>query len=295
MFTGVCAFPLTPMRREAVDVEALASLVARAAGANVESIGVLGSTGMYPYLDRGERASALRAAVDASGDIPVLAGIGALRTRDVLQYAADAQEAGAAALLLAPVSYHRLTESEVFHLFKAVTAEVERPVVVYDNPGTTGFTFSEEFHVRVAELPRVAAVKIPPGTAGITAERVGRLRALLPDSVALGISGDWIAAEALDAGCELWFSVLAGLFPEISVLLGDAALAGRRVDARKRSDALAPLWNLFREHGSLRVIATAAMLLGHAEAPVLPQPLRILEGDDVRRLQKALGESGLLP
>jgi 4-hydroxy-tetrahydrodipicolinate synthase len=99
---------------------------------------------------------------------------------------------------------------------------------------------------------------------------VAVLRALVPDTVAVGVSGDQFAAGALDAGADVWFSVIGGLFPQ-------AAL--RVVTSRGPASAeLEPLWALFRRHGGIRVIATAAALLGLAGEHNLPRPLRLLEG-----------------
>ncbi len=123
------------MAGESVDLKALGRVVNRVAKAGADSLGVLGSTGNYAYLSREERRAVLEIAVEAaSGGVPVLAGIGAVRTRDVLVFAADAQNAGASALLLAPVSYQKLSEAEVFGLFDTVAAESDLPIVVYDNP-----------------------------------------------------------------------------------------------------------------------------------------------------------------
>ena len=163
----------------------------------MQSIGALGSTGSYAYLSRAERARTARLAVEASQGVPVMIGIGAVRTEHVLEHAHDAQEAGAAAVMLAPVSYQALTEDEVFGLYEDVTAELSVPLCVYDNPGTTHFTFTDELHARVAALPHVGAIKLPGAGA---AERVGVLRPLLPSGVAVGVSGDQFAAGALDAG-----------------------------------------------------------------------------------------------
>jgi 4-hydroxy-tetrahydrodipicolinate synthase len=58
---------------------------------------------------------------------------------------------------------------------------------------------------------------------------------------------------------------------------------------RERHDAaLAPLWELFRRHGSVRVVATAAALLGLAGAHNLPRPLRLLDGEARREVEAAL-------
>ena len=156
MFTGLSAFPLTPLDAAgSVDESAFERLVARLAEAGVDSIGALGSTGSYAYLTREERARVAQLAVGAAGDVPVMVGIGAVRTEHVLAHAHDAQVAGAAAVLLAPVGYQALTEDEVYGLYADVTAELSVPLCVYDNPGTTHFAFSDDLHARVAALPGV--------------------------------------------------------------------------------------------------------------------------------------------
>lgn len=285
-FTGLSAFPLTPLVDDKLDEVAYVRLIERLRTAGVDSIGALGSTGCYPYFSRNERATALRLATEHSGAVPVIAGIGALRTRDVLCLAEDAQKAGVSALLLAPVSYHTLTEDEVFDLYAAVTRELSVPLCVYDNPGATHFTFSDGLLARIAQLPNIGSIKIPPVSA---LERIASLRSQIPETVTLGISGDAIAVDGLNAGCGIWYSVMGGLFPEAALTIARAALAGDTAQAREHSAALAPLWDLFRRYGgSLRVIATAAELLGAVAAPCLPAPLRTLTGDARRQVAEVI-------
>ncbi|WP_308199981.1 dihydrodipicolinate synthase family protein [Actinotalea sp. C106] len=291
---ALSAFPLTPMRDEAVDDAALARLVSRLVAGGVDSVGVLGSTGVCAYLSRDERRAAIDAAVGAADQVPVIAGVGALRTRDVLVYAEDAQAAGASALLVAPVSYHRLRHEEVFGLYADVTSSSSVPVVVYENPSTTGFTFTDELHARIAQLPRIAGVKIPPPAPGTAADRVARLRDHLPADVTIGVSGDWAAAEALTSGCHAWYSVLAGLFPRAARAIVDAARADDADAAHQHSSSLEPLWSLFKEHGSLRVMATAAEALGLVDAPCLPRPLLALDEHYRPAVENALRTSGLV-
>lgn len=246
MFTGLSAFPLTPLDEHRIDEPALGRLVERAGAAGVDSLGVLGSTGSYAYLTRDERRRVLELAIAHAGGTPVLAGIGALRTRDVLALAADAQEAGADAVLLAPVSYQPLTPDEVYGLYEDATAELSVPLVVYDNPTTTRFLFTDELHAAIARLPRVASVKIPPVSTDQSAagERIAHLRALLPPETTIGISGDACAATALTNGADAWYSVLAGVLPEICVELTRAAVgsgeAVGRAGLHQRTTPAAP-------------------------------------------------------
>lgn len=294
-FAGLSAFPLTPIRDDVVDEAAFARLVDRLADAGVDSIGALGSTGSYVYLSREERARVVRIAVEHSRDVPVIAGIGALRTRDVRALAADAQDAGAAAVLLAPVSYQSLTRDDVFGLYDDVTRELDVPLVVYDNPGTTRFTFDDELYAAIAALPNVASIKIPPipgGDAGAR-ERIAELRRVLPAHVKLGISGDAAAADALSVGADAWYSVIGGTLPGVALEITRAAQAGEAALAGECSAALAPVWALMARHGSLRVVAAIAEQLGLAERSCLPLPIRGLDDDARAELADALAATGL--
>ncbi|MFC4303775.1 dihydrodipicolinate synthase family protein [Cohnella boryungensis] len=296
MFTGLSAFPLTPMNETGIDEKAFVRLIKRLVEAGVDSIGALGSTGSYAYLTRDERMRIAQLTVEYAEGTPVMVGIGALRTRDVLQLAEDAQKAGASAVLLSPVSYQRLTDDEAFSLYEAVAHSLSVPLCVYDNPVTTHFTFSDELHSRIARLPQVRSIKIPgvPADAAEAKARVERLRALIPADVTIGVSGDPLAAIGLNAGCDAWHSVLGGLFPKTCLAITRAAQAGDAGAAERQSALLEPLWLLFRQYGSLRVAATAAELLGWVEGSSLPLPLQTLPSDARRQLREFLDRSELV-
>ncbi|MBR9903420.1 MAG: dihydrodipicolinate synthase family protein [Gammaproteobacteria bacterium] len=296
MFTGLSAFPLTPMNEQSINEHEFVRLVEYLAEAGVDSIGVLGSTGSYAYLNREERARVVQLSVESAGGMPIVVGIGALRTRDVLANVENAQQAGASGVLLAPVSYQKLTDDEVFDLYATVCQSLSVPLCVYDNPGTTHFEFSDELHGRIAQLPQVRSIKIPPVNNDIVAatERVTRLRKLIPSDVTIGISGDAAAATGLNAGCDAWYSVIGGIYPKAALALTRAAQAGEAQQAKALSDALEPLWALYREYGgSLRVAATIAEVTGKVSHPCLPQPLKTLQGDNRKKVERVLEQLGL--
>lgn len=292
MFSGLSAFPLTPLSEGGIDEAAFISLIGRLTAARVDSICALGSTGSYVYLTQAERARVGRLAVEHAGNIPVIIGIGALRTRDVLALADDAQEAGASGVLLAPVSYQKLADDEVFGLYEAVTRELSVPLCVYDNPGTTHFSFSDELHGRIAQLPNVRSIKIPSVQADPSAAkaRVDHLRSVIPAHVTIGISGDPSAATGLNAGCDAWYSVIGGLFPRAALAITRAAQAGNTQEATRLSNRLAPLWALYGTRGSVRVVAAAAELRGLVRSPSLPLPLVAVDGPERQQLAQLLDE-----
>lgn len=297
MFSGLSAFPLTPMNEHSLNEAAFVRLIERLVTAKVDSIGVLGSTGNYAYMTMDERKRVVRLAVEHAGDVPVIAGIGALRTRDVLSLAEDAEAAGVAGVLLAPMSYQKLLPDEVFGLYETVTHELSVPLCVYDNPSTTQFIFSDVFHGQIAQLPNVSSIKIPalPKDPVEARARVEQLRTQIPAHVSVGISGDAFAANGLIAGCDAWYSVIGGLFPKTALAITHAAKAENTQETIRLSERLHPLWKMFSEYGgSLRVIATAAELQGLTDDhPCLPLPLRTLSGEGRQQLARLIEKMDL--
>jgi len=292
IFRGLSAFPLTPADADGVvDTDAFAVMIDRLVIAGVDSISVLGSTGTYAYLDRSERSRALAAAVETvAGRVPLIAGIGAMRTSWVIELARDAERLGADGLLLAPVSYAPLTQDEVFAHFDATAAATGLPICIYNNPGTTHFSFSPELVSRLSRVNNIAAIKMPLPADGDFAGEIGRLRSSCREGLILGYSGDWGAAPALLAGADAWYSVVAGLLPIPALRLTRAALSGDGKSTFAADAAFQPLWTLFRAHGSLRVMYLIAEQLGlRSGQPPLPvQPLDGSVGLAVAEAMEAL-------
>lgn len=291
MFYGLSAFPLTPIHNNSVDENAFVGLIQRLVNAKVDSIGVLGSTGNYAYLTREERMRVAQVAIQHANNIPVIVGISALNMKDVLTLSEDAQKVGASAVLLAPMSYQQLTENEVYKLYETVTSQLSIPLCVYDNPSTTHFKFSDELHGSIARLPHVRSIKIPGVSTNEqeSLERVTRLRDSIPEYVSIGISGDAYAATGLITGCDVWYSAIGGLYPEVAQALVLATQKGYQQEVLSLSEKLAPMWEFFeRNSGSLRVLAAAAEIQNLVKSPCLPLPLQALDGMERDKLAKLL-------
>ncbi|MGC1304178.1 MAG: dihydrodipicolinate synthase family protein, partial [Caulobacteraceae bacterium] len=223
---------------------------------------------------------------------PLLVGIGALRTQDAVILAQDAKAAGADAGLLAPVSYTPLTEDEVFAHFETIACEAGLPICIYNNPGTTHFTFSSRLIERLSRVEGVVAVKNPAGDAAQVEVELSALRSAVPAAFSLGYSTDWNACEALLAGGDAWYSVAAGLFPRPCLDLIRAAQRGDAKEARRIDATLQPLWALFRQYSSLRTIYAAANRLGICRAAP-PRPILPLDEAAQRAVAETLEAMGL--
>jgi 4-hydroxy-tetrahydrodipicolinate synthase len=283
------AFPITPADQNGrVNVDDLTALLRRAGEAGVASVGLLGSTGSYMYLTRGERRRAIEAAVDCLGKrTPVIASVGALRTDEAEALARDAQAAGAAGLLLAPVSYTPLNDEEVFQHFAAVAAATDLPLCIYNNPGTTHFSFGIELLKRLAGLPNIVAIKSSALPAQEMQASHETLSSALPADFAIGYAADWNVPGAILAGGVCWYSVVAGLLPEPALKLMRAAQSGDAAETQRINSYFEPLWALFKELSSYRVVYAAANILGLCNANP-PRPMLPLSPADHKRVSAAL-------
>lgn len=274
--SGLSAFPITPSDRDGrVDTKALRKLITRLCAAKVDSIGLLGSTGTYIYLTREERRRALAEALDeAGGQTPVVVGVGALRTDEAVRLAQDAKALGAAAGLLAAVSYTPLTDDEVFEHFSVVAREGGLPIVIYDNPGTTHFRFTPALVGRLAKVPGIVAIKNPTDKSDAIESHLAGQTSIVPEGFSIGYSGDWNATEAMIFGADTWYSVLGGILPEVCLKIVRAAQRDDTAEARRLNSELTPIWDLFKQFSSLRVVYVLAELLDICRAepprPILP-------------------------
>ncbi|NVK73119.1 MAG: dihydrodipicolinate synthase family protein [Oceanospirillaceae bacterium] len=284
MFKGLSAFPLSPIRHGTLDLNAFEKLVGNLVGARVDSICVPGSTGLYPYLSKGQIFALTSRCVYASENIPVIAGIGALKTQEVLANLENVQKAGVSAVLLAPMSYHPLLENEVYELYRAVDSESSIPICLYDNPMATGFDFSADLYASISDLPMVKAIKFP-GRKLDEGFDINEATLDLSGDVVLGISGDQYALDALSNGCKLWFSVVGGLLPELALKLMCVNDPHYSEEARQLNAQLQPLWVMFGKYkGAVRVVAEFAKAIGYVDYFCLPRPFLPLQEEDYNML-----------
>ncbi|MEJ0067239.1 MAG: dihydrodipicolinate synthase family protein [Caulobacteraceae bacterium] len=226
---------------------------------------------------------------EAGGVVPVMAGVGALRTDEAVALAKDAKAAGAGAGLLAPVSYTPLLDEEVFVHFQTVAGESGLPICIYNNPGTTHFSFSAELIERLSALPGVVAVKNPAPPADQVAAHLADLRGRVPAGFSLGYSADANCSEAMLAGADCWHSVLGGVFPATTLALCRAAQSGDAAETHQLNAGLEPVWQLFRDLTSLRLAFAAANLLGLTQAQP-PRPILPLSDEAMARVAAVVEE-----
>jgi len=158
---GIIAYPITPFSAEGmVDINKYKTLLERMLKAGVHAVAPLGSAGVLPYLSDPEREAIVMATMEqVAGRVPVMIGVSGLTTERVVYHARFAEKQGAAAVMVIPMSYWKLTEAEIFAHFDKVASAISVPIMAYNNPATGGLDMSPEFLAKLLKIPNVTMIK----------------------------------------------------------------------------------------------------------------------------------------
>jgi 4-hydroxy-tetrahydrodipicolinate synthase len=164
-FGTVLTAMVTPFTAELeVDYAAAQQLASDLIDLGNDGLIVNGTTGEAPTTWPKEKAKLVRAVVEAVGDRAfVVAGVGNNDTRDTVEHAVDAAQAGAHGLLVVCPYYSKPTQQGVVAHYRAVADATDLGVITYDIPGRSGIQITHESFLALAEHPRIVANKDAKG------------------------------------------------------------------------------------------------------------------------------------
>jgi 4-hydroxy-tetrahydrodipicolinate synthase len=143
-----------------VDLDALRRLIDFHVEFGSNGVLLLGSTGEPILLTKDERRRIVEASVDhANGRLPIMCGVSAPSTRETIENARHARDAGVEVGLMVQPPYVKPTQAAVYNYFKDVADEVDLPLVIYNNPDRCVVNVEPETVARLAQHPNFVAIK----------------------------------------------------------------------------------------------------------------------------------------
>lgn len=278
---GIIAYPITPFGADgSVDIAKYKELLERMVTAGVHAVAPLGSAGVLPYLSDQERQSIVEATMEqVNGRIPVMIGVSALATERVVHHARFAEKQGAAAVMIIPMSYWKLTEAEILTHFNTVGDAISLPIMAYNNPATGGLDMPPEFLAKLLKIPNVTMIKESTGDIN----RLHRLVQVAGDDVAFYNGSNPLALDAFIAGARGWCTAAPNLIPELNLALYAAIEKADLPTALKVFRKQLPLLQFIVQGGLPRTVAAGLKILG-IEPGGLRAPLAELTAADKERL-----------
>lgn len=267
---GVYIVLATPFTKEGeIDYDGFGRNLDHYVAAKVHGVLVAGALGEYLTMTIEERKALVEfAAKRLDGKIPFMVGAVAHRPHTVIELSNHAKDNDASGVMILPPPGTGLLYDEIKAFYSQVAANINIPVLLYNNPGSSGMDMDVDFVRQLAELPNMDAIKESSGD--IT--RISRIKNEFGDKLTPFCGWEDMHLESFCAGAEGWVCMGANFAPGLTRDILDSYNDGNMEKARALSASYNPLAH-YMEFGG-KVIQTTKYVMekqglagGYARAP----------------------------
>lgn len=273
---------VTPFKKDlSIDWDGVSTLATHLVATGHDAIVVNGTTGEAPTTSDDEKDQIIRVVLEAVGTkVKVIAGAGNNETTHSVEQALRAQKAGAHALLVVTPYYNKPPQAGIEAHFKAIADAADLPVMLYDIPGRTGMAIEPDTIVRLAEHPKIVALKDAKGDVASTSWVIKR------SGIPVYSGDDILNLPLLSVGAVGFVSVCGHTVGTQLREMLDAWFAGNSVRALEIHQKILPVFTgTFRTQGA--ILTKAALTLmglpgGHTRLPLVdatPEQISQLRDD----------------
>lgn len=254
-----------------------------------------GSNGEFYMFDQNEMKIAFAIIMDqVKGRVPVYFGIGAISTTKCVALAEMAEKMGAKGISILQPMFLKPTAEELFQHFKTIAEAVPNlPVLLYNNPGRTGYTIPTGVVEKLAhKVTNIVGMKDSSGDMTQTSEYIRMNRDV--DFKVFGGKDTLIYATLCHGGVGAVCSTV-NYMPELVLPIYDKFMAGDLKGALEAQFKMNPV-RLSMDKASFPVAAKdMANLRGQDVGNPIHPSLSTAEGSVAREAMKAeMKKAGLL-
>ncbi|ENX34658.1 dihydrodipicolinate synthase [Acinetobacter colistiniresistens] len=281
---GIIAYPVTPFKADGqqLDLEALTISLNALLESQCDAIAPLGSAGESAYLSWQEWQQVAQTTIEVVNQrVPVIVGISELTTAMAIQKAKKAEELGADVIMVIPVSYWKLTDQEIYDYYQQIAASVKLPIMVYNNPATSGIDMSPELIVKMFnQIDNICMVKDSTGDI----QRMHKFHALTQGQLPFYNGSNPLALEAFCAGATGWCTAAPNLLGHLPKQLYQAIQQGNLSKAQAIFYQQLPVLSFIVKGGLPKTVKSGLNLLGFSVGSPRP-PLQSATGAEIEQLK----------
>lgn len=248
---------ITPFKQDlSIDWDGVATLATHLVDTGHDAIVVSGTTGEAPTTSDDEKDQIIKVVLEAVGSkAKVIAGAGNNETSHSVEQALRAQKAGAHGLLVVTPYYNKPPQAGIEAHFRAIADASDLPVILYDIPGRTGMQIESDTIVRLAEHPRIVALKDAKGDVAATSWVIKR------SGIPVYSGDDILNLPLLSVGAVGFISVCGHTVgPQLREML-DSWFAGNSARALEIHQKILPVFTgTFRTQGAIMTKAALTMM-----------------------------------
>lgn len=241
-WVGVYPALTTKMNKEeALDLNLFGKNLDAQLAAGVDGVILSGSLGEASTITADEKEALLKFSIERiAGKVPIILNISEGSTKVAIQQAHLAQQWGADGLMLLPPMRYKSDDRETNTFFKAVAANTNLPILIYNNPVDYKIEVTLDMFEALIEHKNIQAVK--ESTRDIS--NVTRMKNRFGNRIKILCGVDTLAMEELCMGADGWVAGLVCAFPAETVAIYRLVKAGRIAEALKIYRWFMPLLEL---------------------------------------------------
>ena len=285
-FEGIYPPVITPhMENGDIDRDGFEEMVEHLVSSKVHGVIVGGTTGEYYAQSKEERVELMGLGKEVLKQrLPLIVGVGAIRTEDCIEYGLLAKENGADAILMPAPYYADPTQLELSNHALAVDREVNLPIMLYNYPGRTGTVMTDEFFNLVGRSPNFCGIKESTGDVNQL-----HMLALEYSHITLLCGMDDQALEFFAWGARGWVCAGGNCLPKEHIALYEAVALENNIEKGRRiMSALMPFMGILEQSGKLiQTVKHACRLDGLPAGPVR-KPLGELNKEEKLHIETVL-------
>jgi 4-hydroxy-tetrahydrodipicolinate synthase len=285
MLKGSYVALVTPFKNNDIDYNALENLIDFHLKNKTDGILFCGTTGESPSLAGDEKERLLRFGLKKiNKQVPVMMGTGTNNLHHTISSTIKAQEWGVDYALIITPYYNKPTQNGLYQYFKAVSANTDIPIVIYNVPGRTGVNISADTTLKLAhEFENIVGIKEASGDL----VQLSRIVKDVPAKFAVMSGEDALNYPILCCGGSGVISVTANIVPGKVHDLVELALKGKNEKAKELHLELLELNQaMFIETNPIPV-KESLHLMGMIERE-LRLPMCNLQDENLKKLKKVL-------
>ncbi|WP_461219415.1 dihydrodipicolinate synthase family protein [Lapidilactobacillus salsurivasis] len=239
---GIIVPLLTPVDQdENIDEAKLRFIVEHVITHGVHGILAFGSNSEFYMFDDDEMVAALEIILDqVNNRIPVFFGVGSIRTKHGIRLAKRVANLPIEGISILQPMFIRPTDEALYHHFKAIADAVPaQKILIYNNPGRTGYALSLDVIDRLAHnVDNIVGIKESSGDITIISELIRRQQDL---DFKVFAGKDTVVYPSLCVGAAGAVCSTANMFPELVAGIYNDYQAGQRDAALARQFKLNPI------------------------------------------------------
>lgn len=291
MLQGSLVALITPMNQDgSIHYEQLRDLIDWHIESGTDGIVAVGTTGESATLSVEEHLSVIEETVKhINKRVPVIAGTGANNTLEAIALSQAAEKAGADFTLSVVPYYNKPSQEGIYQHFKTIAEATSIPMIIYNVPGRTVVSMTNDTILRLSEISNIVGVKEASGNIGSNIELINRA----PEGFAVLSGDDHTALPFMLCGGHGVITVAANAAPKLFADMCRAALQGDIALARELNDRLIPIYDTMFCEPSPAAPKWAVSALGKCE-PHIRLPLVPLTENGQAKVRAALKASGQL-